>query len=34
MPARNELWREALRTAASALKEHGPRFALAGSYAL
>ncbi|OBJ50763.1 nucleotidyltransferase family protein [Mycobacterium sp. 1423905.2] len=26
--------REALRTAASALKEHGPRFALAGSYAL
>ncbi|OBH61489.1 nucleotidyltransferase [Mycobacterium sp. E2479] len=26
--------REALRCAASALKEHGPRFALAGSYAL
>jgi hypothetical protein len=26
--------REALRAAASALKEHGPRFALAGSYAL
>ena len=26
--------REWLRTAASALKEHGPRFALAGSYAL
>lgn len=26
--------REALKTAASALKEHGPRFALAGSYAL
>ncbi|MCV7198666.1 nucleotidyltransferase family protein [Mycobacterium angelicum] len=26
--------REALRTAASAFKEHGPRFALAGSYAL
>ncbi len=26
--------REALRTAASALKEHGPPFALAGSYAL
>ncbi|ORV46764.1 hypothetical protein AWC00_03295 [Mycobacterium conspicuum] len=26
--------REALRNAASALKEHGPRFALAGSYAL
>lgn len=26
--------REALRGAASALKEHGPRFALAGSYAL
>lgn len=26
--------REALRHAASALKEHGPRFALAGSYAL
>ncbi|OBI55579.1 nucleotidyltransferase [Mycobacterium sp. E796] len=29
----NEL-REALRGAASALKEHGPRFALAGTYAL
>jgi hypothetical protein len=26
--------REALRSSASALKEHGPRFALAGSYAL
>jgi Nucleotidyl transferase of unknown function (DUF2204) len=26
--------RDALKTAASALKEHGPRFALAGSYAL
>lgn len=26
--------REALRAAASALKEHGPPFALAGSYAL
>src|SRR5215472_14382799 len=26
--------REALRTAAAALKENGPRFALAGSYAL
>lgn len=26
--------REALKAAASALKEHGPRFALAGSYAL
>ncbi|PRI16253.1 nucleotidyltransferase [Mycobacterium shigaense] len=26
--------RESLRSAASALKEHGPRFALAGSYAL
>lgn len=26
--------REALKSAASALKEHGPRFALAGSYAL
>ncbi|CAM2878463.1 hypothetical protein BST27_16735 [Mycobacterium intermedium] len=26
--------REALRSAASALKEHGPHFALAGSYAL
>src|ERR1700720_1487345 len=26
--------REALRSAASALKENGPRFALAGSYAL
>jgi hypothetical protein len=28
-----QLW-EALRSAASVLKEHGPRFALAGSYAL
>lgn len=32
-PSCNEL-REALRLAASALKEHGPPFALAGSYAL
>ncbi len=31
---RNNELREALRTAASALKEHGPDFALAGSYAL
>lgn len=30
----HEELRAALRTAASALKEHGPRFALAGSYAL
>ncbi len=34
MPARNELLRAALKSAASALKEHGPRFTLAGSYAL
>ncbi|QLL07171.1 nucleotidyltransferase [Mycobacterium vicinigordonae] len=33
IPSRTEL-REALRCAASALKEHGPPFALAGSYAL
>jgi hypothetical protein len=33
-PASCEQLREALRGAASALKEHGPRFALAGSYAL
>ncbi len=26
--------REALRSAASVLKEHGPRFVLAGSYAM
>jgi hypothetical protein len=32
--ARNEELREALRRAASALKAHGPEFALAGSYAL
>lgn len=30
----HEELRAALRTAASALKEHGPRFALAGSYAI
>ncbi|HYZ68083.1 MAG TPA: nucleotidyltransferase [Mycobacterium sp.] len=34
MPARNDQLRAALRNAASALKEHGPRFALGGSYAL
>ncbi|HEY9305930.1 MAG TPA: hypothetical protein VIO95_16705 [Mycobacterium sp.] len=34
MFARNEELREALRRAASALKAHGPEFALAGSYAL
>jgi hypothetical protein len=34
MSARCTQLREALRNAASALKEHGPRFALAGSYAL
>lgn len=33
-PASNTQLREALRRAASALKENGPRFALAGSYAL
>jgi hypothetical protein len=32
--ARNDELRELLRRAASALKEHGPEFALAGSYAL
>jgi len=32
--ARSTQLREALRNAASALKAHGPRFALAGSYAL
>ncbi|OBF25108.1 hypothetical protein [Mycobacterium sp. ACS4331] len=34
MPPRNDLLRAALKSGASALKEHGPRFALAGSYAL
>ncbi|GBG36694.1 hypothetical protein NJB14197_12590 [Mycobacterium montefiorense] len=33
-PACSAQLREALRRAASALKENGPRFALAGSYAL
>lgn len=33
-PASRARLREALRGAASALREHGPRFALAGSYAL
>lgn len=33
-PAERTQLREALRAAASALKENGPRFALAGSYAL
>jgi hypothetical protein len=33
-PASIVALREALRGAASALKESGPRFALAGSYAL
>ena len=33
-PASSTPLREALRSAASALKENGPRFALAGSYAL
>jgi Nucleotidyl transferase of unknown function (DUF2204) len=32
--ARNDELREALRRVASALKKHGPEFALAGSYAL
>ena len=32
--ARNDELRDALRRAASALKAHGPEFALAGSYAL
>lgn len=34
MPDRQERLRDALKRAASALKEQGPRFALAGSYAL
>jgi Nucleotidyl transferase of unknown function (DUF2204) len=34
MPAPDERLRTALKAAASALKENGPRFALAGSYAL
>jgi Uncharacterised nucleotidyltransferase len=34
VPAASARLREALRVAASALKERGPRFALAGSYAL
>jgi len=34
VPAGRAQLREALRGAASALKEHGPRFALASSYAL
>jgi hypothetical protein len=34
MPARTEQLRSALRSAASALNEHGPGFALGGSYAL
>jgi hypothetical protein len=34
VPTSREQLREALRGAASALREHGPRFALAGSYAL
>jgi Uncharacterised nucleotidyltransferase len=34
VPDRQDLLREALKRAASALKEHGPPFALAGSYAL
>jgi Nucleotidyl transferase of unknown function (DUF2204) len=34
MLPRDEVLRGALKSAASALKEHGPRFALAGSYAL
>ena len=34
MPARNDELRDALKRAASALKAHGPEFALAGSYAL
>ncbi len=34
MLARDEQLRSALKIAASALKEHGPRFALAGSFAL
>lgn len=31
---RNDNLRDALKRAASAFKAHGPRFALAGSYAL
>ncbi|CAA0134120.1 Uncharacterised protein [Mycolicibacterium vanbaalenii] len=34
MCPRDERLRRSLRSAASALKEHGPRFALAGGYAL
>jgi hypothetical protein len=34
VPASRIQLREALRSAASALKEHGPQLALAGSYAL
>ncbi|MGE2717639.1 hypothetical protein ACQI4L_26560 [Mycolicibacterium litorale] len=34
MSARNEALRDALRRSASALRAHGPEFALAGSYAL
>jgi len=34
MSARNDALRDALRRAASALRAHGPDFALAGSYAL
>ncbi|HZA12403.1 nucleotidyltransferase [Mycobacterium sp.] len=34
MAARNDELRDALKRAASALKEHGPEFALGGSYAL
>ncbi len=34
MSARNDALRDALRNSASALRAHGPEFALAGSYAL
>jgi hypothetical protein len=34
MSARNDALRDALRQSASALRAHGPEFALAGSYAL
>lgn len=34
VPARNDDLRDALRRAASALRDHGPDFALGGSYAL
>jgi hypothetical protein len=34
MSARNDALRDALRRSASALRAHGPEFALAGSYAL